>query len=81
MKNRNTGFDFNRRISKSYNDKMGRMFAHWDESLASSDGMHFHVWIPVFEDKNNEIDFYTSFVRECKNQRDAVSFSWDYLPK
>lgn len=81
MKNRQQNWDFDRRISRLNNDFMGRMKVCYDESLASSDGMHFHCWIPVFEDKNHETDFYTAFIRECKRQRDAVSFSWDYLPK
>lgn len=80
MKNQQTGWDFSRRISRMNNDMMGRMAAHYDETLAGSEGMHFHVWIPKFEDKNNEIDFYTTFMRETKRNRDAVSFSWDYLP-
>ena len=81
MKNRQQNWDFNRRISRLNNDFMGRMKACYDESLASSEGMHFHCWIPEFDDKELEIEFYTAFKIECKRQRDAVSSSSDYLPK
>ena len=82
MKNRQTHWDFSRRISRFNNDFMGRMKACYDEALASSEGMHFHCWIPENKlERHREVEFYTAFIRECKNQRDAVSFSWDYLPE
>lgn len=79
MKNQNTNFDFSRRISRFNNDYMGKMKVCYDEELASSEGMHFHCWVPK-TDPNKEIEFYTLFKIEAKNNRDCVSFSWDYLP-
>ena len=81
MKNQQTGWDFNRRMSRFNNDFMVHLKAHYDERLASANGMHFHVWIPKNQDENAMIDFYSTFIRIARSNRDAVSFSWDYLPE
>lgn len=81
MKGQNKDFDFKRRISISNNDQMGLMKVHYDEHLASSAGMHFHCWIPKNLTPLEQMEFYTNFKIQTKLNRDAVSFSWDYLPE
>jgi hypothetical protein len=58
---------------------MGSFNFLWTEDLASADGMHFHVWIPKLAPQA-ESDMKETFKRETKRNRDAVRFSWDYIP-
>lgn len=65
-------------MSRNYCDKMGNMDCHWDETLASSEGMHFHLWIPK-SNPESEQNFLSQFRYQTNLNRDAVSFSWSYL--
>jgi hypothetical protein len=72
-------FNFDRRASLMYGDRMGQQHFLWTETLASDAGMHFHVWIPKVG-VQAENDIKDLFKRATKRERDAVSFSWDYVP-
>lgn len=76
---RNTDFDF----SRANNDKVSAedFDLPYTEELVSSEGMHFHCWIPKGMPENYEKKLLSIFESSIRRDRDAVSFSWDYAPK
>jgi hypothetical protein len=80
MKQIKDTFNFDRRASLMYGDRMGQQHFLWTETLASDAGMHFHLWVPEFG-AQYEKDYKESFKTATRRERDAVSFSWDYIPK
>ena len=45
-------------------------------ALAGPGGAHFHFWLPA---DGTEQDLKRA-LRDCRSQRDVVTWSWDYLP-
>ena len=77
---RNQNYDFYRRISLHYSDQIGGMNIPWNSDIVSSDGAHYHVWIPKMN-AWQETDMLERFKSAARRHGDPVSFSWDYIPK
>lgn len=88
---RNTSFDFNNRLGRSYYNKIkdgeverlnGDFCVYWTAEVVSSQGAHYHFWInPILEKLPEE---RKAFLRKCEIEAsyvgDPVSFSFDYIP-
>lgn len=52
----------------------------WTEELVSSEGAHYHCWIPMGLTVAQEKDLKAKFKSAARWKGDPVSFSWDYIP-
>lgn len=66
-------FDYSRSMTSKFGIRLCG-FAY-DEELANSDGMHYHVWI----DGDSSRDRLETLFREIRRERDIVSLSWSKL--
>lgn len=45
-------------------------------ALVGADGAHFHFWVP----RGTTYDQLRRAASHCRNQRDLVRWTWDYIP-
>jgi len=72
-------YDFERRDSL-YEKMLGNGRFEYTSELISSEGAHYHVWIPNNLAQLEEKKYREDFKRAVRNHGDPVSFSWDFLP-
>ena len=78
---RRTYYDYSRRISRFDHDTISGLAIPWDSDIVSSQGAHYHCWIPSGLTKENQQALFEKFRKAARIKGDQVSFSWDYIPE
>ena len=90
MPQRNTFFDYEKRIGKGYhclqNDEgvellYAGVYVAWDSELYNDDGSHYHVWISKGLTKEEKDKFLQECESAARAMGDVVVFTYDYIPE